>query len=313
MILRTLSVFLISFLFFTSLSSCESEGGGQEDSKVQVLATTGIVGDIVQQVINLAGDSIANQLEVKSLMGPGVDPHLYKATQGDLSLLREADIIFYNGLHLEGKMQQVLEEVGRNKPTYALSDTLPERMLRELGEGVHDPHIWFDPRLIARSLDQVVAGLTQLMPQYNDKWIQASEIYRTQLLAIDDSTRALFSTVNPQQRVLVTAHDAFSYFGQAYDVDVRGLQGISSASDVGVRDIRDLVDFLLERKVKSIHVESSVPPKAIEQVKEAANERGHDVVVAGTLYSDALGGAGSGADTYIAMLKKNIATIYEGM
>ena len=287
-------------------------GGGEtplvEEDKKLVVCTTGMVGDLARHV---AGD----RAEVISLMGPGIDPHYYKATQGDLQKLSRADVIFYNGLFLEGKLEGIFEKMARGKTVVPVSRDIPKDRLRKpvAGQGEHDPHIWFDVSMWAETLPVVVQALIGIDADGADVFRANAEAYRVQLFDLDAWAKAQIARIPSDQRVLITAHDAFGYFGLAYGIEVRGLQGISTVAEYGVNDVSLLVDFIVKRQVKAIFVESSVPERSINAVREGCKARGWDVAIGGTLYSDAMGPAGSGADTYIGMVRSNVNTIVEAL
>jgi len=262
-------------------------------------------------VRHVAGD----RAEVISLMGPGIDPHYYKATQGDLQKLSRANVIFYNGLFLEGKLESIFEKMARSKTVIAVSRDIPKDRLRKpvAGQGEHDPHIWFDVGMWAETLPVVVQTLSGIDAEGADVFRANAEAYRKQLIDLDAWTKAQIAHIPSDQRVLITAHDAFGYFGLAYGIEVRGLQGISTVAEYGVNDVSLLVNFIVKRQVKAIFVESSVSERSINAVREGCKARGWDVAIGGTLYSDAMGPAGSGADTYIGMVRSNVNTIVEAL
>lgn len=291
------------------LMGCAADqGDGVVRQGLSVVCTTGMVGDMVKQI---AGDRAV----VTSLMGPGVDPHYYKATRGDLGKLSGADVIFYNGLFLEGKMEDIFEKMARSKNVVAVSRDLPQDGLRrpEGGGGQFDPHIWFDVSLWMETIDVVVDALSDADPVGAETFRENGEAYRRVLMDLHAWTREQIHRIPEGQRVLVTAHDAFGYFGQAYDIDVRGLQGVSTVAEYGVNDVSQLVDFIASRRIKAIFVESSVPDRSIQAVREGCRARGWDVAIGGTLYSDAMGPEGSGADTYVGMVQSNVNTIVEAL
>lgn len=292
-------------LFF--LVACGKAQDQQADG-LQVVCTTGMIGDLAA---NIAGE----RADVVSLMGPGVDPHYYKATQGDLAKLSTADVIFYNGLFLEGKMEGIFEKMARSKTVVAVSRNIPEDRLRKPqgSQGAHDPHIWFDVDLWAQTIDTVVEVLSKKDPVGKDVYLQNGVTYKKALMDLHAWATGEIQKIPQGQRVLITAHDAFGYFGLAYGIEVRGLQGISTVAEYGVNDVSQLVQFIVEKKVKSIFVESSVPERSINAVREGCKARGWDVGVGGTLYSDAMGATGSGADTYIGMVKSNVNAIVKGL
>ncbi len=298
----------ISF-FLTALallSACAGDTNRRE-GPLRVVATTGLVADALKQV---AGP----HAEITALMGPGVDPHLYKATQGDLARLQQADLIVINGLHLEGKLAEVLERLGRQRPVVALGEALDSTQLRRVGPGgAVDPHIWFDVRRWRAAAVAAAEALATHDSVNAPRYRAAAERYDAQLDSLDRWVQAQIGSIPPERRVLVTAHDAFGYFGQAYGLEVRGLQGLSTAAEFGLRDVSTLVSFLVERRIPAVFVESSVPAKAIEAVVEGCRARGHNVRIGGTLYSDALGAPDGPAATYIGMVTANVNTIVSSL
>lgn len=290
------------------LPACQPSESAGEGGKLRVVCTTGMIADAVA---NVAGDLA----EVESLMGPGVDPHLYKASQGDLAKLGGAEMIFYNGLHLEGKMGEILEKVGRRKPVIAVSDGLDKSQLLELTgfSDTYDPHIWFDVRMWSEVVIFIGESLAGQDPAHADTYRQRAAAYRDELHGIDEWVRSELGKIPAEQRVLITAHDAFAYFGRAYGVEVRGLQGISTVSEYGLRDVSDLVDFITTRRIPALFVESSVPAKSLEAVAEGCRQRGHEVAIGGTLYSDAMGAAGTQEGKYTGMVKANVQTIVHAL
>ncbi|WP_277477317.1 metal ABC transporter solute-binding protein, Zn/Mn family [Catalinimonas alkaloidigena] len=290
-------IFLAAFFI-----SCSGPSAEDSQHKLYVVATTGMIADAAA---NIAGDSAV----VEGLMGPGVDPHLYKATRSDLSKLREADIILYNGIHLEGKMGEVLEKLSTQKPVFAVADGIGQQRLIALEENVYDPHIWFDVSLWNEAVAYMGEKLAEVDTANATYYKSNTEAYTQKLAELHQWTSTQIESIPQQSRVLITAHDAFNYFGQAYDIEVRGLQGISTISEFGLKDISALVDFISERGIKAVFVESSVPSKSLESVVSGARERGHEVSIGGTLYSDALGEKGTDAGTYIGTVRANVNTI----
>lgn len=273
-------------------------------SQVVAVATTGMIADAVRAV---GGELV----QVHGLMGPGVDPHLYKASQGDVRRLAAADIIFYNGLALEGRLSDILVRMARQKPTVAVSEYVPEELLMEPAEfqGHYDPHIWFDVSLWKTAIERIRDGFIEVDPQNEAAYRQNATAYLKELDDLESYVRERLAEIPADKRVLVTAHDAFGYFGRAYGIEVVGLQGISTDTEVGLKDIQNLVGFLTERGIKAVFVESSVPRRSLEAVVEGAASRGHSVTIGGELYSDALGEPGTPAGTYIGMIRHNVDTI----
>lgn len=271
---------------------------------IQVVATTGHVADVVR---NVGGERVA----VTALMGPGVDPHLYKASARDVMAIQSADVVFYSGLHLEGRMIDIFERLARTKPTYAVTELMPESRLRRPPEfeGAFDPHVWFDPSLWRSTADAVAQRLSELDPRSADSYRANAARYQAQLDELDRWASDRLGDIPTSERVLITAHDAFGYFGAHYAIDVRGLQGLSTASEAGAADVQSLAQFIAERRIKAVFVESSVPQATIEAVQAAVRARGHEVAIGGQLYSDALGEAGTPDGTYVGMFRTNVETI----
>lgn len=284
------------------VAGCSAEIANE---KPLIVTTTGMIGDIA---LNLAGDSA----RVISLMGPGTDPHLFKASAGDVARLRNADLILYNGLHLEGKMIDVLEELAQRKPVVPITEGISLSKLVSVEAGMHDPHIWFDVNLWQEATIRVYTEMQQLFADdtslLNDLEINFN-IYNEQLEKLDQDVHALFLSIPESKRVLITAHDAFGYLGKAYGLEVMGLQGISTVSEAGVSDVRSLADFIADREIPAVFVESSVPRKSIEALQAAVRERGFDVSIGGELFSDAMGEGGTVEGTYIGMVRHNAETI----
>jgi manganese/zinc/iron transport system substrate-binding protein len=244
-------------------------------------------------------------------MGEGVDPHLYKATRGDLVALSEADLILYNGLTLEGKMTDHFVRLASRRPTVAVTETIDRDRLREPPEfaGHYDPHVWFDVSLWSKAVERVRDALIENDPGGEEMFRRNAKAYLAKLSTLHESIKREIATIPKAVRVIVTAHDAFGYFGDAYDIEVRGLQGISTDSEPSLKDINGLVDMIVERNVKAVFVESSVPPKNIEALVDGCKSRGHAIRVGGELFSDAMGAPGSTEGTYIGMVEHNVRTI----
>ncbi len=297
---RVALLFLFGWVACSGKPVDEPEDSGQ----VSVVCTTGMVADLAEQI---GGERV----RVVGLMGPGVDPHYYKASQGDLSKLERADLILYNGLFLEGKMQDIFGKIARTKKVVAVADAMDKEHLLQPADfaGHYDPHVWFDVDLWQEAIDPVVRALSEVDPQGTEVYRQNGTAYRQVLSSLHAWVVEQVETVPVEQRVLITAHDAFGYFGRAYGIEVMGLQGISTVAEYGVNDVTQLVDLISERKVPAIFVESSVPERSIEAVRQGCLQRGHAVAIGGTLYSDAMGAPGSGADSYEGMVRTNVETI----
>ncbi|MFM9076548.1 MAG: metal ABC transporter solute-binding protein, Zn/Mn family [Bacteroidota bacterium] len=290
------------------LAGCTTKPAPETEQQIAIVTTTGMIADAAR---NVAGELAS----VTELIGPGVDPHLYKASQGDLEKLTGADVVFYNGLHLEGKMGEVLEKLGKRKPVVAVAANIPDSLLRTAPgfAGAHDPHIWFDVILWKHAVQAVGDFLSKQYPAQDSTFQSNTTRYLSRLDSLDAAIRARVHEIPAQQRVLITAHDAFGYFGQAYGMEVRGLQGISTLSEFGLRDVTAMVQFIIERKIKAIFVESSVSPRSIQAVVEGCKKKGWEVRIAASLYSDAMGAAGTPEGTYTGMVMANVNNITEAL
>jgi manganese/zinc/iron transport system substrate-binding protein len=276
-----------------------------DDSGVKVVATTNIVADLVRTI---GGE----QVEVKALMGPGIDPHLYKASAGDVRRMSSAEAIFYSGLHLEGKMSEILEGMGeRGLRTVAVAECVPEEELIESTgfSGLHDPHVWFDVGLWSHTVECVAETLVELDPDHATGFRERARAYVDELRVLDGWVRERVEALAPDERVLVTAHDAFGYFGRAYGFEVRGLLGVSTASEAGTSDVQKLADFIVEREIPAIFVETSVPRRYVQALQEAVRAQGFAVEIGGSLFSDSLGNPGTAAATYPGTVRENVEII----
>ena len=304
---KVISSILALSLMLVVLAGCAPKEGSEDNGKLKVVTTTTIIADVVR---NLAGDLV----EVEALMGPGVDPHLYKASAGDVKRMNNADMVVYNGLHLEGRMGEVFENI-KGKIIFAANENLDESKLLdfETNPGYFDPHVWFDVQIWKGATRRIAEGLKELDPENKEKYDENLEKYIVELDELDKYVRDRTEEVDPEKRILVTAHDAFQYFGNQYGFDVRGLQGISTDAEAGTADVRKLADFIVEKEIKSIFVESSVPRKNIEALQEAVKSKGFDVEIGGELYSDSTGDSGTPAESYIGTVKENIDTIVDAL
>jgi manganese/zinc/iron transport system substrate-binding protein len=296
---RLFALWLVPF----TLLACNRAQADLSERRVRAVATTGMIGDAVA---NVGGDRVI----VSSLMGPGVDPHLYRASAGDVGRMNEADIVFYNGLHLEAAMADVLQRTTRVKTVAVSKDIDEERLLHPPEfKGQFDPHIWFDVELWSLAVKAVSEALIDLDSEHADTYRENTERYLKELDELNRYVRDRAGSIDPAKRMIITAHDAFNYFGRAYGLEVRGLQGISTASEAGARDVRELAAFIAERRIPAIFVESSVPTRAIEAVQAAVRANGFDVAIGGELYSDAMGDARTEEGTYLGMVRHNVDTI----
>ncbi|WP_028282398.1 metal ABC transporter solute-binding protein, Zn/Mn family [Olleya marilimosa] len=298
---------LFILLVYATLSSCNTNK--KENGKLNVVTTTTMITDLVK---NIGKDSI----NINGLMGSGVDPHLYKASEGDVTKLVNADVIFYNGLHLEGKLVEVFEKMGSSTKTpIALGEEIDKSTLigSDYFASNYDPHVWFNIEYFKQFTKKVTAVLIEKDAK-NAKYYKANETeYLAKLNTLQKTITAKIETLPKDKRILVTAHDAFNYFGKNYGFEVVGLQGLSTATEAGVKDVQNLANFIIEKQLKAVFVESSVPKRTIEALQKAVNAKGHDVQIGGTLYSDALGSAGTTEGTYIGMFEYNVNTIVNAL
>lgn len=316
--MKGLLMFISSLALFFLASFCAKVERGNSPSrlvssvapgeKIRVVTTTGMITDLVR---NIGG----NRLEVKGLMGPGVDPHLYKASEGDVIRMAEAHLVFYNGLHLEGKMAHIFEKMRERVATAAVTDGIDRALLLSPPEfqGAYDPHVWFDVSLWIMAGEFVRDFLAEFDTVYSDTYRRNAERYLGELARLDSYVKERVLTLPEERRIIVTAHDAFNYFGRAYGFQVRGLQGISTTSEAGTADVQNLADFIVQRRIPAIFVETSVSPRAIQALQEAVRWRGFRVQIGGNLYSDAMGTPGTPEGTYVGMVRHNIDTIVEAL
>lgn len=302
-----LSLFLTFALMGMLLAACGTDAADNGDvagRTINVVATTGMVADAVR---NVGGDRV----DVTGLMGPGVDPHLYRPTASDVSALENADIIFYNGLELEGRMTDIFVRLAASRPTVAVTAGLPEDRLQEPPEfaGKYDPHIWFDVDLWSLTIGNIQEQLAELDPESADAYEANAATYVAELQELDAYVQEQVDTIPEEGRILITAHDAFGYFGLRYGVEVIGLQGTSTAAEAGAADVQNLSRLIVDREIKAIFVESSVPRATIEAVQSAVESQGHDVAIGGELFSDAMGADGTPEGVYAGMVRHNVDTI----
>jgi manganese/zinc/iron transport system substrate-binding protein len=293
-----LAVVIVSFL------GCDATEEKASGGPYTVVCTVGMVSDVVRQV---AGE----RAKIVSLLGTGVDPHSYRPTRDDIVQLQKADVVFYAGLRLEGKLSDVLQSLGEKKPVFAVADAIdPARLLSpEGGHGAHDPHVWMDASLWTETAGVVAKHLSAYDPTHAAEYEANAKAFVEKCKALHDYGKSALATVPPESRLLVTSHDAFSYFGRAYNIEVMGVQGISTESEANIKSINALVDLLVARKVKAVFVESSVSAKNVQAIIEGARSRGHPVIIGGELYSDAMGEEGTYEGTYLGMIDHNITIV----
>lgn len=265
-----------------------------------------MVADIVSRVGG-------KHVDIFQLMRERVDPHTYKSTPGDTSRLKKSDVIFYSGLHLEGKMADIFHAMSRTKPTFAVTERIPEERILKVGGDFPDPHVWFDVSLWSEAVAEVERVLIEYDPTHADDYRTSGDTYRQELAALHEECRKKLDSIPPEQRVLVTAHDAFHYFGRAYNVEVKAIQGVSTESEAGVKQINELVQFISERKVKAVFVETSVSDRFMKSLVEGCEHAGHKVAIGGELFSDAMGDPATPEGTYIGMVRHNVETIVNAL
>ena len=284
------------------------EDAENSSEKVLVTTTTNVITDLVE---NIGGDHVL----VSGLMGPGVDPHLYRPSANDVKKLQDANIVFYNGLDLEGKMGDIFVKIGREgTAVWAVSENIPPESLLSLDTAGHfDPHIWWNAELWIEAAKVVATGLSEYDPENSEMYEKNLEEYVEQLQELHKDSLEKINSIPQEQRVLVTAHDAFQYFGNAYGLEEMAIQGWSTDSEAGIREIQNLADEIAERKIKAVFVETSISPATIEALKAAVQDKGHDVVIGGELFSDAIGEKGTHEGTHIGAFTHNVDTIVQAL
>jgi len=290
------------------LSACSSVAGDEverNDELIQIVTTIAQIGEPISVI---GGDRV----QVTSLMGPGIDPHLYNASQGDIAKLQHADVVFYNGLHLEGNMTDIFAQISKSRSVLALGESIPEDQLLLDEEGAIDPHIWFDINLWQQALEGAVDVLKQESPEDAEFFESNKQSYFAKLDDLKEDAKKL-AAIPQEKRVLVTAHDAFGYFGRMHAIEVVGLQGLSTEDEIGLSDIQSTIDLLVKRQIPAVFIESTIPADTIQSVIDGAAKQGLDVSLGGELFSDAMGIAGTEEGTYIGMYQHNVDTIYEAL
>jgi manganese/zinc/iron transport system substrate-binding protein len=301
--------YIIILIALISFSCKKEEKKDRTNEKLRVVTTTSQVTDLVKA---LAGDLV----EIEGLMGAGVDPHLYKASEGDVAKFYNADVIFYSGLHLEGKLEDVFEKMRhQGKKTIAVSDAISKSDLISSADfaSSYDPHFWFSIPKWKKATKYVAEELSKLDARNAIKYAANAKIYIEKLTALEKNNETQLEVLSKEKRILVTAHDAFAYFGEGYDFQVVSLQGLSTATEAGVQDVQRISDFIIKHNVKSIFIESSVPVRTVEALQAAVNAKNHQVEIGGTLYSDALGNTGTIEGTYIGMYEYNMKIIVNAL
>jgi manganese/zinc/iron transport system substrate-binding protein len=274
------------------------------DGPLNVVATTGMIADAARQIGG-------TQVQVQALMGAGVDPHSYRATRSDIVAMTRADLVLWHGLYLEAQMERFFLDLARKRPVVAVAETLPHDLLHghEDYENRFDPHVWMDPALWRRVTQEVLRTLIAARPAARAEFEANAAAYHVQIDRLLGYGQAALALVPASQRVLLTAHDAFGYFGKAYGFEVIGIQGISTESEAGLNRIRDLVSLLVDRDIRAVFVETSVSDRNIRALIEGAEAQGHKVEIGGSLFSDAMGLEGTYEGTYVGMIDHNVTTI----
>jgi len=300
---------IINLLIFTGCA--QKENSSKRDYSTRQINAVTTIGMIADAVKNVGGERV----NVTGLMGPGVDPHLYKASEGDVSRMASADVIFYNGLHLEGKMTEVFEQMQQRIKTVAVTDGIDRYLLLSPKEfkGAHDPHIWFDVILWMAVIEKIRDTLIEMDPDNMTVYWNNSQQYVTKLVELQKYITGQLNQFPLEKRILITAHDAFNYFGRAYDFEVRGLQGISTATEAGAGDVQTLAQYIADNTVSAIFVETSVPLRNIEALQAAVKSRGYAAKIGGSLFSDAMGDPSTPEGTYIGMVRHNVNTIVNAL
>ncbi|MGB7324709.1 MAG: zinc ABC transporter substrate-binding protein [Rubripirellula sp.] len=309
-ILVSLAMFWAALLLGGCSNSAATQTGNSTDDldssgkiRLKIVTTTGMVGDMVSVLVG-------PDASVETIMGPGVDPHLFTPSRSVAVKLRAADIVVYNGLHLEGRLGDVLAgRDGDPRKTIAIGETLPHDQLIDADAGVHDPHIWMDVSLWRDAVGNVAQRLADVMPEHAAA-IKARAIeYQAELAMLDQWGAEAMESIPESQRIMVTAHDAFRYFGRRYHVEVHGVQGVSTISDAAIRDVNRLVDLISSRNVPAVFFESSVSERQVKAIVEGARKRGQEVSSDSVLLSDSMGAADTPSDNYVGMMRHNFGTI----
>ena len=288
------------------LISC-GKGGASSGKKIKVTTTTTMLSDLVKTI---GGDRV----EVTGLMREGVDPHLYSAGAGYIEKLGNADIIVYGGLHLEGKMTEIFEKLtSQNKNILNVGDKLDKSKIHLVDQNTPDPHVWFNTELWEKEAEAIEAELSKFDPKNSEYYKENLKKYKVELVELTNYVKTEFSKIPEKSRVLVTAHDAFNYFGEQFGLEVKAIQGVSTDSETGTKNISDLANFIVQRNIKAIFIESSVPKKSIEALQEAVKARGKEIKIGGELYSDSLGDKAHNTETYIKTVKANADTIVNAL
>lgn len=303
---KKLRISLLLLLFASSIPACSNKPSNEDDQRPFIVTTTNFIRDAVE----IIGD---DKIRVISLMGPGVDPHLYRATPGDFQYMERSDLIFYNGLFLEGRLSEILDRMGDK--SRAVTGSIPPGKLISASNygGTYDPHVWFDIELWMHAISDITEALSEMLPDNRDEFRERKQHYFQELRDLHRYTLERIQSIPENRRVLITAHDAFQYFSRAYGMEVRGLQGLSTAAEFGIQDVTNLVSFIMERQIPAIFVETGVSTRAIESVITGVRQRGYQVKNGGTLFSDSMGADGTPEGTYTGMFRHNVDTIVNAL
>ena len=305
-ILKKLNLLIAICVVMVLLVSCGKDGASS-GKKIKVTTTTTMLSDLVRTIG-------VDKVEVTGLMGEGVDPQLYSASAGDIEKLGNADIIVYGGLHLEGKMTEIFEKLtSQNKNILNVGDKLDKSKIHLVDQNTPDPHVWFNTELWEKEAEAVEAELSKFDPKNSDYYKENLKKYKAELNELTTYVKTRINEIPKKSRVLVTAHDAFNYFGEQFGLEVKAIQGVSTDSETGTKNISDLANFIVQRNIKAIFVESSVPKKSIEALQEAVKAKGKEVKIGGELYSDSLGDKAHNSETYIKTVKANADTIVNAL
>ncbi len=308
---RFLRAFPVLLVWLGLVAGCDKPAAPTTAPRItplKVVATIGMAGDMAT---NIGG----NRVVVTNIMGEGIDPHLYKASPGDVRMLSDADLVLFSGLHLEGRMADLLVKMSSRQTVVQVTESIDVKLLREPPEfaGHFDPHVWFDVSMWSTAAERITEALIQKDPAHKATYEANSKQYRAALAELHAYAKKTIATIPEKNRIMVTAHDAFGYFGRAYGLEVMAIQGISTDSEASLQDINALVDTLVTRKVPAVFIESSVPRKTIDALVEGCKSRGHTVVIGGELFSDAMGKAGTVEGTYIGMVTHNVNTVTKAL
>lgn len=300
--------FLMLTLIVVVLAACNSQNSEQQHNDIKPVAVV-TISQIGEPLHVIAGEYV----DVRTLMGTGVDPHLYQVTPSDIKSLEASQAIIYNGLNLEANMIDVFDQMNKSKAVVAVAEKIDSSKLLVEEDGVYDPHIWFDLVLWEEAIGYAVDAVIELVPEHKQAIEDKEQAYMAQLKALHEQNRNAMSQLSAQSRVLVTAHDAFQYFGRAYEMEVVGLQGLSTESEVSLSTVQDIVAMLVEREIPAVFVESSVNPAAIKAVIDGAAVQNHHVNLGGELFSDAMGPESEETGTYLGMYRHNVSTIVNAL